>query len=202
MLHEMVHGDLKALFHALTDRDRRHDYDKLRPPVSLIQLEHGLDINVGLAGTRFHFNIQAAPSQVLYQCGRLLDIIQQLKAADILEKAVIGQGDFIVFIPGKVLQRKLFFEFVPHERHLLRTRLGFQGTHITDIPKPRVITLTLKHLDDRFHRLGLIVLNLEIELHRALPPFLFFLSERGSRPPSIYCSICLIKLFLVSSARR
>ena len=65
VLHEVFHGNLKALFHALTNSDRRHDYDKLRPPIPLIQLEHGFDINVGLACTRFHLDIKTAPPQIL-----------------------------------------------------------------------------------------------------------------------------------------
>ena len=64
MLHKVVGGDLKGLLYALTDCNRGNDHDKLTPTVLLVQLEHRLDIDIGLARAGFHFNIKAATPQI------------------------------------------------------------------------------------------------------------------------------------------
>ena len=63
----MVGGDLKGLFHALTDRNRGNDHNKLAPAVLLVQLEHGFDVDIGFASAGFHLNVQTAAPHVVYQ---------------------------------------------------------------------------------------------------------------------------------------
>ena len=60
MLHKVVCGDFEGLLYALTDRNRGNDHNKLAPAVLFVQLEHRLDIDIGLARAGFHFNIKAA----------------------------------------------------------------------------------------------------------------------------------------------
>ena len=58
LLHEVFFHDLKGLLHALTNSNRRNNHNKLVPAVTLGQLKHSLDIDVGLACTSFHLYIQ------------------------------------------------------------------------------------------------------------------------------------------------
>ena len=83
MLHKVVFCHLKRLLDALADGDRRHHYDELRPTVTLVQLKHCLDVDVSLAGTGLHLNIQTAPAEILHKRARLLDIVLLLNPADI-----------------------------------------------------------------------------------------------------------------------
>ena len=67
MLHEMISSNFKSLFNTLTNSDRRDNDNEFAPTVLLVQLEHGLDIYIGLTSTGLHFNIKAASAQVLNQ---------------------------------------------------------------------------------------------------------------------------------------
>ena len=60
LLHEVIDGDVKTLLHALSDGDAWHHYDKLCPTILLVQLKHGLDIDVCLSGTCLHLHIKLA----------------------------------------------------------------------------------------------------------------------------------------------
>ena len=58
LLQKMLRRDLERFMNALANRDARHDDDELAPPKSLVQLEHRLDVAVGLASARFHFDVE------------------------------------------------------------------------------------------------------------------------------------------------
>ena len=60
---EMVCRDLQRLIDAFLDGDRGNDNHKLGEAVSLVQLEHGAKIDIGLARARFHFNGEIARGQ-------------------------------------------------------------------------------------------------------------------------------------------
>ena len=130
MLHEMVHGDLKALFHALADGDGRHDHDELRPAVALVQLEHGLDVHIGLARARLHLHIQTAPPQVAHQRGGLLDVVLGLQCADILKQPLVRQIYVFIAVASLFDQVELFPELVPQHGHLLILRLRVRCAQI------------------------------------------------------------------------
>ena len=52
----MLLRGLQGLVHALAYGNRRHHNDKLAPTVALVQLVHGFDVGIGLAGAGFHLN--------------------------------------------------------------------------------------------------------------------------------------------------
>ena len=107
----MVGGDLKRLFHALTDRNGGNDHNKLTPAVFLVQLEHGFDIDIGFACAGFHLNVQAAAPHVVYQLRGELDVVLALQRVDVLQKLIIGKRHSLVFITGiaqQILQFHLF----------------------------------------------------------------------------------------------
>lgn len=100
ILHKMVGGDLKRLFHALTDCNGGNDHNKLTPAVFLVQLEHGFDIDIGFTGSGFHLNVQAAAPHVVYQLRGELDVVLALQRVDVLQKLIIGKRHSLVFITG------------------------------------------------------------------------------------------------------
>ena len=68
----MFGGHVKGLLDALTNRHRRHDDDELRPSVSLVQLHERFDVDVRLAGTRLHLNVEVRRTD------RRLTVLQDL----------------------------------------------------------------------------------------------------------------------------
>ena len=101
-LHKVIGSDLKGLLYAFTDGDTRHNNDKFAPTIPLVQLEHGLDVNIGLACAGFHLDIQRASSQRCYQLVRLMDVCFCLQCADVLKQLLIGQLECFVLKAGIV----------------------------------------------------------------------------------------------------
>ena len=101
-LHKVIGSDLKGLLYALTDGDTRHNNDKFAPTIPLVQLEHGLDVNIGLACAGFHLNIQRTPAQRCHQLVRLMDVCFCLQCADVLKQLLIGQLECFVLKAGIV----------------------------------------------------------------------------------------------------
>ena len=54
----MIGSDLKGLLYTLTNGNARNNNDEFAPTISLIQLEHSFDVNIGLASTGLHLNVQ------------------------------------------------------------------------------------------------------------------------------------------------
>ena len=69
VLHEVLRGDFKGLLYTLADSDGRNNYDKLAPTVTLVELKHGLDVNVGFTGTGFHFHVKRATTEIVHKLG-------------------------------------------------------------------------------------------------------------------------------------
>ena len=157
MLHEVTFHRLKGLFHAFTDRDTRHHDNKLAPAVTLVQLKHGLDIDIGFAGTGFHLDIKAAPAEVIHQRRRFLDVIRLLYLTDILQQLIVTQFDNLIFIAGVVFVVQII------KAELLMLRI--ERTQIAVICNSVIIPLTTEHLHNSIHRVGLILLDFVIELH-------------------------------------
>ncbi len=130
-LRKMLLRDLKRLIHALTDRNTRHDYDKLRPAVSLVQLIHGLDVGVGLADTCFHFDREVIPP---LQLVRGLYLVCTLNFADTLQYHIIGQGrDKLLICPAReflVCIGQACFRTSVH--HVCRGEIGLSCEHVNN----------------------------------------------------------------------
>ena len=103
MLHEVIGGDFKCLFDPLTDCNGRDNDNELTPAIFLIQLEHGLDINISLTCTGFHFNIKAAPSQILNERLGLLDIVLALELLDVEQELLVRQFYHFILIARIVI---------------------------------------------------------------------------------------------------
>ena len=168
MLHKVVCGDFKGFFHALTDRNRRNDHNKLAPAVLLVQLEHRLDIDIGLARAGFHFNIKAATPQVFNKGSRELDVVLTLQGLNVVQKLLIGKLYCFIFITGIVQWIDDFKLLIGHtEGHLIRLR--FDLAPVTDIADLVVKALPLKDTHNSIHRIGLVLLYFEIKLHQVSP---------------------------------
>jgi hypothetical protein len=54
----MLRHDLEGLQDAFADGDAGHHHDELAPAVFPVQLEHRLDVAVGLAGAGLHLDVE------------------------------------------------------------------------------------------------------------------------------------------------
>ena len=179
MLHKVVCGDLKGLLHALTDRNRGNDHNKLAPAVLLVQLEHRLDIDIGLARAGFHFNIKAATPQVFDKGSGQLDVVLTLQGLNVVQKLLIGKLYRFIFITGIVQRVNDFKLLIGHtEGHLIRLRFDFAP--VTDIADLIVKALPLKDTHNSINRIGLVLLYFEIKLHlRSFLPLVVWSVQSG-----------------------
>ena len=65
--------------------------DKLAPAVVLVQLEHGLDVNVGLAHAGLHLKGEVIAICPPLQFIRRLDLIGALNLIQLLQYPLVGQ---------------------------------------------------------------------------------------------------------------
>ena len=85
---EMVAGDLDGLPDALLDGEVRHDDDKFREAVGLVEIENGSQVNVRLARAGLHLNIEVHAVRQLLG-GR--EAVFHLDAAQIFEDVCLGE---------------------------------------------------------------------------------------------------------------
>ena len=104
VLHEVVRRDFKGLLHALTDGDARNHNDELAPAIALIQLEQGLDVDVGLARAGLHLDIQRAPSHRSDELGGWMNVALVLERLDIAQNLLIRQMERLVLKAGVIAQ--------------------------------------------------------------------------------------------------
>ena len=172
-LHKVIGSDLKGLLYAFTDGDTRHNNDKFAPTIPLVQLEHGLDVNIGLACAGFHLNIQRTPAQRFHQLVRLMDVCFCLQRADVLKQLLVGQLECFVLKTGIVdqIQQLHLCCIVPTGNKAQLLRLCRQVSHIPQVRHACIVGLTLKDPCHRIHSIRLVLLNLKTKLHLCgLPP--------------------------------
>ena len=169
----MICGNFKGFFHTFTDGNAGHDHNKLAPTVTLIQLEHRFDVNVSLAGTGLHLDIQRAATQRCHQLGGLVDIALILNALDIAQNLLIGQLQGFILKTG-IIQSILKFDLCAVLVRLRHTDLLRCAGQIADIPQigyTCIVRLTLKDPCHGIHSIRLVLLNLKTKLHCCnLPP--------------------------------
>ena len=85
ILHEMILHHLEAFLNTFTDRNGWYNYNKLTPPILLVQLEHRLDINIGFTGSGLHLYIKRADPHMFCKGRGLLYVIIFLNFLDILK---------------------------------------------------------------------------------------------------------------------
>ena len=86
---KVLGSDLQRFVHTLTDGNARHHDDELAPAIAFVQLEHALDVAVGLAGAGFHLDIEvdrAAGFLVAHQRSRLRQVLPTLHRLNIFQQ--------------------------------------------------------------------------------------------------------------------
>ena len=167
MLHKVVSGNLKRFLNAFTDSNTGHHHDKLAPAVTLVQLEHSLDVHISLAGASLHLDIQRTSTQVLHKASGHLDVVLVLQLLNILQKLFVRQFHHLVLITGIAVQIQHFTEFILSKNaHLL---IGFLLAKIPDIANLIIVTLPVEYACNRFNGIGLILLYLKVKFHSSTP---------------------------------
>ena len=69
-LQEVLSRDLQRLVHALSDGNARHHDDELAPAKAFVQLEHALDVAIGLASARLHLDIEVDDATRMFVAGQ------------------------------------------------------------------------------------------------------------------------------------
>ena len=183
LFHKVVCGNLEGLIHALTDSDARNDNDKLAPSVTLVQLKHRLDVNVGLTRTGFHFNIKGTTTDFADELIGNLDIVLALNGTNILQKLCIGQLDSLVLVTG--VAHHIDFIIVNGKLQLL---IYLRLTKVSDIGNLVVVRLSVEYTNNSIHGFGLILLYLKVEFHSLVPPISFTATSRFSPARYPWCS--------------
>ncbi|UMM64709.1 hypothetical protein DM15PD_17280 [Aristophania vespae] len=147
-LGEMVGGDLERFVDTLADSDTGHHDDELRPAVTLVHLEHSLDVAIGLARAGLHLDIEI--ELAAGAGGQLVGDRQILPLLDVLyiaEHLKVRQDQVSVL-----------------ETLLERAHLCL-ATWINPIGDAAHQRLTGKAVHYRVNSLSLIGLDLEFQLH-------------------------------------
>jgi len=93
-LQEVLGRDRQRLGHPFADGDARHDDDELAPAMPLVQLENRLDVAVGLAGARLHFDVQVHRGDLgLHQPIRDGQVLVPLHLLQVLQQLPLRQLD-------------------------------------------------------------------------------------------------------------
>ena len=177
--------DLQGFGHPFADGDAGHHDDELAPAVLPVQLEHGLDVAIGLAGAGFHLDIQmqgresrlqllhlglqrcllalVADGMKVLQRGRQGQMLAALHGLDVGQQLLIAQGD--VRVAKGVVQRGLCEFGLVKERCLHGGGIGAALPGVVPIADPLGPGLSSKAVEHGLHGGALVVLGLELELH-------------------------------------
>ena len=144
----MLLRHLKGLINTLADGNARHDHDELAPTVMLVQLIHRLDVGIGLANARLHFNRQIVAT---FQLVRRLDLIGTLYLLQMFQNQLVGKLRHNAFIPpaGEI-------------RIVCHGLLTVAPVHHVGW---REVRLSGKDVNNRFRRIRLKFLMFELEFH-------------------------------------
>ena len=146
------HGE--ARINALTDGDAGHHHDELRPAEAFVHLEHGLDIDVGLARARLYLHIQRAGTEAVGGRQGLAqrNVVLHLLMVDVLQQ-LIGVEFHIGIAVTHILLLKLSFQLL------------FLLAQVAAVLCVGLRGLSREHTHRAFHRIGLILLYFEFEFH-------------------------------------
>ncbi len=152
---EMILRHLKGLINALADGDARHDHDELAPTVMLVQLIHRLDVGIGLADARLHFNRQVVASFQLF--GRL-DLIGTLHLLQMFQNQLVGK-----------LRHNALIAPTGEVRIVLQANLIVSITAVHHIGRCEV-RLSGENVNNCFCCIRLKFLMFELQLQSSSPP--------------------------------
>ena len=157
----MLSRHLDRLGHPFADRHAGHHDDELGPAIAFVHLEHGFDVDIGLARACLHLDVEVDLRAGLVAGGLglalVIGVMRQtvrrgqhraaLHLADVLQQDVLGQLDRGV---AKTLHLHLG----------LPVCAGVDGVFQNILPG-----LALKAIDHRIDGIGLIGLRLELDFH-------------------------------------
>ena len=148
----MVFKRLETLINAFANRLTRHNNYELAPAIPLVEFEHGLEIHVSLACTRFHFDIEAASFYAgLYHACRALDVADILRLVDVSKQFTFRKFDIVVTEACFILIEYVYLTLA------LAQVTAINGIVIARLPRKNIYGI--------FDGIGLVLLNLELEFH-------------------------------------
>ena len=157
-----------ALMTSIGRREANSSRDELAPAVLPVQLEHRLDVDIGLARAGLHLNIQAAPPQAFDKgCGEP-DVVLALQGLNVVQKLLVGKFDGFVSI-ARVVQRVNTVRALVWDSERSLTRLRLDSATVANVADPVVKTLPLEDAHNGIDRIGLVLLYFEIKLHLTTP---------------------------------
>ena len=146
----MVFKRPETLIDTFANRLTRHNNYELTPAIPLVEFEHGLEIHVSLACTRFH--IEAASFYAgLYDACRALDVADILRLVDVCEQFAFGKFDIVVTEACFILIEYVY--------------LTLALAQVTAINGIVIARLLRKNIHGIFDGIALVLLNLELEFH-------------------------------------
>ena len=157
LLHEVILHHLETLLHSFPDGNGGDYHNELAPPILLIQLEHGLDVNIGLSCTRFHFHIQRAGPHMLCQRRRFLNIAAFLDFPDVMKKLCPVQRNRCVGKPHE----KLFIRLLP----VKQVAIIILAAYIPPVTDPVLKGLAGEYSDYAVYSIRLITLYGKFKFH-------------------------------------
>ena len=156
----MILRYVETLLHSFAYGNAWHNDDKLCPTVAFVQLEHCLDIDVGLTSTGLHFYIELAGSKALYHLIAKVDVVLCLYLMDVLQQLILRKHYLAVLVACII--------FVYHEVCLLYSLAVVNNVHLSLVHlvvQESLVGLSVKDVDGAFHGIGLILLYLELQFH-------------------------------------
>ncbi len=160
LLHEVVDCDIEGLLDALTDSDTRHNNNELGPTVTLVQLEHSLDIDIGLTRTRLHLDIEGDTPVPIGKRRREVEVVGLLHAMEIGKQGIVVEQDRTIAIAVLSID-------IAYLCHLLQLAVALvhKPPLVDDILAQRLIALTGKDTHRTVDSVGLVGLYFELEMH-------------------------------------
>lgn len=88
----------------LPNSNARHDDNELAPAIALVQLEHRLDIAVGLTRAGFHLDIEIDPADLIAgKCCGKRQVLPSLYDLYVLQQLLRGNSNIRILEAGKLL---------------------------------------------------------------------------------------------------
>src|ERR1051325_10467429 len=136
----MLSRDSKRLVNAFADRNAGDDDDEFAPPILPVQLEHSLDVTVGLASTGLHLDGQinrASGFVIAYYSLRDREILSSLDSLYVFEN--LSLSDSQVF----VLKARNADDWLIFEQRFLNDAAGIDS--VFDTASGRLTFETISH---------------------------------------------------------
>ena len=102
--HKVFTCYVKRFLYTFTNSDTWHNNDELRPAIKLVQFKHCLDIDICFTSSCFHFNIQLATAQFIYQITGHPDIVFRLNLMNIVQQVLPAEHNISIFVACMIIK--------------------------------------------------------------------------------------------------